>query len=79
MNLCRACDQDFGSVMLFDKHRVGVHTYTYEEGLRMSPPVEDGRRCLSIGEMKSRGWEHDDHGRWIDPVMVARAREAFGR
>jgi len=53
LNLCRACGLDFGSVQAFDRHRVGVHEYTYSEGVAMDPIREDGRRCLSLAEIES--------------------------
>lgn len=53
MNLCTACDLDFSSVRAFDAHRVGVHAYTYAEGLRMRPPRENGRRCLTVAELET--------------------------
>jgi hypothetical protein len=34
-------------VSAFDNHRVGKHAYMHSEGLKLDPPVEDGRRCLS--------------------------------
>jgi hypothetical protein len=68
LNLCRACGNDFTSVKLFDRHRVGVHAYDY------SPERPDGRRCLSAEEMLENGWRQDARGRWIDPVRVADAR-----
>ena len=52
---------------LFDRHRVGVHEYTFEEGLRMEPMREDGRRCLHRAEMEERGWGVNERGRWFDP------------
>lgn len=64
-NLCRSCGQDFAYVGGFDDHRVGEHDYTLSEGLRMDPPREDGRRCLSESEMVARGWGRDKHGRWV--------------
>lgn len=51
MNFCRSCQQDFGSVRAFDAHRVGKHAYSVSKGLRMTPPREDGRRCLSASEI----------------------------
>jgi hypothetical protein len=48
------CGENFGSVAAFDAHRVGVHEYTYSEGLQMNPPREDGRRCLSASEIENR-------------------------
>jgi hypothetical protein len=76
VNLCRSCGQDFGSVELFDRHRVGTHAYTYTQGVAMTPVREDGRRCLSIAEMGFLGWQRGARGRWIDPARAARALEA---
>ena len=64
MNLCRACGEDFGSVKAFDAHRVGVHAYTYTEGLSRDPPRTDGRRCLSIDEMEAAQFVRNACGRW---------------
>ncbi len=77
MNQCGACGEDFGSVNLFDRHRVGKHAYLYSEGLKMDPPLEDGRRCLSVKEMLQRGWSVGKRGRWEDPVESSRAAHAF--
>jgi hypothetical protein len=68
VNLCRACGNDYGSVSAFDAHRVGKHAYTFSEGLRRSPPVEDGRRCLHPSELLEKGWSRDKAGRWRTPV-----------
>jgi hypothetical protein len=46
LNGCTGCGQDFTSTSLFDRHRVGRYEYTYEQGLSLDPPQEDGRRCL---------------------------------
>lgn len=54
MNICRNCDQDFVTVEAFDEHRVGVHAYTFAEGLKLG--VEDGRRCLDVDELAGMGW-----------------------
>ena len=43
LNLCRSCGCDFARVSAFDRHRVGVHEYTYSEGLKLEPPAR-GRR-----------------------------------
>ena len=67
MNYCTACHKDFGSVGAFDDHRVGKHAYTITEGLKMDPPREDGRRCLSVLEMTEMEWHHDKFGRWRTP------------
>jgi hypothetical protein len=71
---CRACGQEFNSVELFDRDRVGVHAYTYLQGLDMDPPREDGRRCLDVDEMRAKGWKLNKRGRWIDPKRAERAR-----
>jgi len=73
VNQCGACGEDFGGLELFDRHRVGVHEYTFKEGMGMTPPREDGRRCLEVEEMEERGWQETARGQWIDPVRAARA------
>lgn len=64
------CNQLFASDASFDAHRVGVHDYTFPEGLRMDPPREDGRRCLTQDEMVLAGWSKDRFGRWRCPGKV---------
>jgi hypothetical protein len=66
LNFCVKCENDFTSLTLFDRHRVGSH-----QG--------DDRRCLSEREMLKQGWERDANGRWIDPEARDRARESFAR
>jgi hypothetical protein len=56
LSFCTTCGHDFSGDRMFDRHRVGKHDYTYTEGLRMSPPREDGRRCLTPEEMRELGW-----------------------
>jgi hypothetical protein len=75
VNECWACGEDFGSVKAFDAHRVGKHAYLYAEGLKMSPPMEDGRRCLSTQEMEERRWGKNVHGRWTRPEDALRGIE----
>jgi hypothetical protein len=79
VNLCRGCGQDFSAVKFFDRHRVGVHEFTYSEGAVMDPPREDGRRCLSIFELRGLGWEKGVNGRWFDPAERARSLRALGK
>ena len=67
MNECPVCRLDFRSLTAFDAHRVGKHAYTYLEGLALSPPREDGRRCLDEDEMRAAGWRSDKYGRWRMP------------
>lgn len=76
-NWCASCGEDFTSVRGFDRHRVGVHAYTYSEGAAMDPPREDGRRCLDVDEIRGLGFELDGHGRWRDSAEAERARERF--
>ena len=71
MNLCTSCKEDFSSVPSFDAHRIGVHDYLYAEGLNMTPPREDGRRCLDSEEMETAGWTLDRYGRWVAPGASA--------
>jgi hypothetical protein len=70
MNLCRTCGADFASVKAFDAHRVGKHAYTYDEGLLLEPPREDGRRCLAVSEMVAMGWVRNRSGRWVHPQAL---------
>jgi hypothetical protein len=78
MNLCRSCGEDFGSITAFDAHRVGSHEYTSTEGLRMEPSKEDGRRCLSVSEMKyppeNPLFTVNDRGTWSITVELEKAR-----
>jgi len=66
-------------VRAFDAHRVGVHAYTYSEGLKMDPMREDGRRCLTVAEMEEQGWFKDRFDRWkheqnrpVSPKLLTR-------
>ena len=68
MNLCVSCGLDFSDVPDFDDHRVGKHEYTYSQGVAMEPMREDGRRCLTLDEMRRSGWTRDRYGRWRSPV-----------
>ena len=79
MNLCRSCGEDFGSVTAFDAHRVGKHTYTFAEGLKMEPPREDGRRCLAVDEMLHSGrFTRNEYGRWSLMTSLRRGRMRRG-
>jgi hypothetical protein len=70
VNLCCACQTDFASVKAFDTHRIGVHAYTFAEGLEMDPERIDGRRCADGDEMLAAGLELDTQGRWCIPSDV---------
>jgi hypothetical protein len=73
-NLCSTCGQDFGSVSAFDAHRVGRYLqagaseYT---GLLADWTPERGRRCLTVEELRERGWTRDSRGRWRRPSVGA--------
>lgn len=77
MNFCRTCEQDFSSIAAFDKHRVGVHAYTYSEGVAMEPMRENGRRCLTTDELCASGFRQNVRGRWELAESADRARAAF--
>ena len=77
-NQCGACQLDFASVAAFDRHRVGVHAYTLTEGLRLDPPREDGRHCLSSHELRDLGFVLTERGLWQDAEKAAAARAHFG-
>lgn len=80
MNQCAACELDFGSVGAFDAHRAEVHEYTYPEGLRMLPPREDGRRCLSEDELRaSPRFSKNPRGAWSLTRDLERAPSVWAK
>ena len=76
-NGCRSCGRDFTSIENFDLHRIGVHSYTYGEGLKMPGHPEDGRRCMFEDELADAGMSLDASGRWTNQARNARAHAAF--
>jgi hypothetical protein len=78
VNVCAACGERFGAVRSFDRHRVGVHAFTYREGLAMDPRREDGRRCLSVPELELQGFVRNAFGAWTLAQTLERGR-AFSR
>ena len=78
-NACTACGQDFAGITYFDKHRVGTFDYAYSAGLKLEPPREDGRRCLTRDEMTAKGWALNKDGRWADPTASERLAHAHGK
>ena len=72
-NQCALCFLDFASSRAFDKHKVGVHAYTFAEGMRLSPPRENGRRCLDVDEMRGKGFVQNAYGRWTLAKTLAGA------
>jgi len=77
MNLCMSCGKDFAGANSFDAHRVGRHSYTYSEGVKMEPIREDGRRCLSVEEIEALGYEKNDQDRWFHAASAKQVRESF--
>ena len=67
MNGCSACREAFGSVYAFGSHRIGTHEYTFSIH---DASRSDGRRCLSVIELKVLGWNKDVQGRWRTPAKV---------
>ena len=54
---CPACGDYFGSVVVFDRHRVGNFGRPGE--------IVNTRRCLAPAEMEARGWVRNQRGFWI--------------
>jgi hypothetical protein len=48
---CPTCGEYFNRVSTFDKHRVGSY--------------EAGRRCLTVDQMREKGWLKNAAGFWI--------------
>jgi hypothetical protein len=67
LNYCCACKKDFSSLSAFDKHRAGVHEYTFLQGIHLDPPKENGRRCLDEDEFSKVGLFLNEKGRWSLP------------
>ena len=63
---CRACGKQFSGEADFDSHRTGK--YLDRRGLNEMPY---GRRCLREDEMRKKGMEMTDTGKWrkIRPQM----------
>lgn len=51
---CAKCGEFFNRVSTFDKHRVG------EFGV--------DRRCLTVDEMRAKGWQKNAAGFWVTSV-----------
>jgi hypothetical protein len=66
MNFCRRCNQDFSSVVTFERHQIGDRNHDH------SPATPGGFRCLEPHEMIELGWFINARGRWQNP------RQAFG-
>lgn len=64
---CTVCGLFIGGVGTFDLHRVFIDKD--EKGR----PIEnwERRRCLSIEEMRDKGWRIDENGYWGRPYLSA--------
>lgn len=58
---CPACGDYFGSVVVFDRHRVGSYA--------TPGAMAHTRRCLAPSEMQVRGWVRNRRGFWIRRAM----------
>jgi hypothetical protein len=58
VNLCASCNQNFGSLTAFDRHRIGRYAHAHSE------QHPDGRRCLNEDEMHTAGLHQDANGSW---------------
>jgi hypothetical protein len=77
LNECGGCGKDFAALEYFDAHRVGE----YGPGI-YTGPVEDwaperGRRCLRTEELRERGFELDERGRWYGVARRQRGMDAL--
>jgi hypothetical protein len=75
MNLCRFCDQDFGSVSAFDAHRLGQYGPGDYKGELEDWSAELGRRCLTVDEIEADPrFVQNSLGRWslADDLEAAR-------
>jgi hypothetical protein len=52
---CASCGEYFNSVSIFDRHRVGLWDCAGKH-----------RRCLSVDEMRRRGWLLNPRRFWIE-------------
>jgi len=50
--LCRGCGEFFNSLSPFEQHRVGVFG------------IPGARRCLTVAEMRAKGWLPNAAGFW---------------
>jgi hypothetical protein len=58
---CTTCDEDFGGINAFDRHRIGDHEHLY------SPEHPNGRRCRTPDEMEAIRMYCNRFGRWSQP------------
>jgi len=75
VTLCRPCGEQFSGTSAFDRHRVGTHEYTFQQGIDHG--VDDGRRCLAPSEMIAKGMSLNAKGCWQIDASVESARDYF--
>lgn len=68
MNKCIACGLDFKSVGGFNLHMVFKEKENHCT-----------RRCLTEQELRDKGFEPDDYGRWRIPMTEEQKEYRFGR
>jgi uncharacterized C2H2 Zn-finger protein len=86
---CPSCGKDFSGDKLFDRHRTGIHAYSFSEdvpvgGRRCKTTeelLEDGMRPMTEEEMKATTRHNHRVGfgveMWFDPVATENARNRF--
>jgi hypothetical protein len=62
---CSTCREFFNSISVFDRHRVG----NWENRGAT-------RRCLSVHEMRAKGWRLNVRGFWIERSRIDTASRA---
>ncbi len=62
-NQCAACNQYFATTSAFERHRVGRHAKAGE--------WKGTRRCLTVEEMKAKGFELREPGVWVTGAKPA--------
>lgn len=66
ISVCGQCGVTFNSVGAFDAHRTGAFEVRDGKGKVVKAKT---RRCLTEQEMRDRGMEPNEHGRWITAAM----------
>jgi hypothetical protein len=71
-NICGGCNEIFGGLSSFDKHRVGSYgepVYKNEKGRDLVRYAKHTRRCLTPEEMLALGMRRNEKGWWIEKEM----------
>ena len=69
---CTGCGEFFNSVYGFDKHRV----FMDKDARGRYIEDWDRRRCLTVAEMKAKGWSLNDYGFWVTKKMSEEAKRS---